>query len=158
MTGRVSFEQLNHGWNAEPNAPEAAIEQSGPDLLLRFLVNPFQFPQFDEEDVGVLRFFNCARFRLGSTNDEGWYLGQCRYSDSAPAWGEFYELSGQDPRLDEPQDWVPVDQRPETPRHFLFYLRDNTFECIASDWSFDPGPTNALYRAFGPAPGAAPLG
>jgi len=158
MTGRVSFKQLNHGWNAEPNAPEATTEQSGPDLLLRFFVNPFLFRQFDEENHDILRFYNCARFRLGSTNDEGWYRGECRYRDSAPAWDEFYELSGDDPRIDEPRDWVSINQRPEIARHFLFYLRDNTFECIASDWGFDLDPANALYRVPGSEREATPFG
>jgi hypothetical protein len=152
MTSRVSFEQLNHGWNAEPNAPDPTVKQSGPDLLLRFAVNPFRFKEFNEEDVGVLRFYNCARYRLGPTNDEGWYRGKCRYSGSAPAWGEFYELSGDDPHLDEPHDWVIINRGSNPLRHFLFYLRDDTFECIASDWSFDPEPTNALYRVLGPLP------
>jgi hypothetical protein len=29
---------------------------------------------------------------LGRTNDEGWYLGQCRFSKVAPTWGEFYHV------------------------------------------------------------------
>ena len=147
-----SFEQLNHGWNAEPNAPAPAIMLAGSDLLLRFFLNPFQFKQFEEEDVGVLRFNDCRRYRLGPTNDEGWYRGQCRYGRSAPAWGEFYELTGEDPYLNQPTDWVTIRQSQDTPRHFLFYLRDWTFECIASDWSFDPQSSNALYRAFGSKP------
>ena len=147
-----SFEQLNHGWNAEPNAPAPIIMIAGEDLLLQFFLNPFQFKQFEEEDVGVLRFHRCLRYRLGSTNDEGWYRGQCRYGRSAPAWGEFYELTGEDPYFNQPTDWVTIRQSQDTPRHFLFYLRDETFECIASDWSFDLQASNALYRAFGLTP------
>lgn len=148
-----AFKQLNHGWNAEPNAPAPVLELDGPDLLLRFFLNPFQFKQFEEEDVGVVRFHDCSRYRLGPTNDEGWYRGQCRYSASAPAWGEFYEVMGEDLRLDEPTDWVTAIGAPYPARHFLFYLRDNTFECIASDWSFGPEPSNALRRVFGSKPG-----
>jgi hypothetical protein len=120
------FEQLNQGWNAEPNAPEPAIGLSAPDLLLRFVLNPFQVEQFEEEDVGVLRFHDCVRYRLGSTNDEGWYFGQCRYGRSAPAWGEFYELIGEDPLLNVPTDWVAINEAQIKHRHFLFYLKDNT--------------------------------
>ena len=149
MAGSPTFKQLNNGWNAEPNAPFPVVGQLGTDLLLQFALNAFQFTRFNEEDIGILRFHNCARYRLGPTNDEGWYMGQCRYRDSAPAWGEFYELSGEDDRLDEPRDWINLDGRPNDPRHFLFYLKDETFECITSNWSFEPVPINALHRVLG---------
>jgi hypothetical protein len=165
-----AFKQLNHGWNAEPNAPAPIIRVDGSDLVLQFYLNPFGFKQFEEEDVGFLRFHDCLRYRLGPTNDEGWYRGQCRYGRSAPKWGEFYELTGYDPQLDQPTDWVTINgcREPlvsrllrrlasvfgvppaDSARHFLFYLRDDTFECIASGWSFDPDPSNALRRVLGP--------
>lgn len=143
-----TFKQLNHGWNAEPNAPVPAISRDGAEVVLSFFLNPFQFKQFQKEDVGALRFRDCLRYRLGPTNDEGWYRGQCRYSGTAPGWGEFYELIGDDPLQDQPTDWVQVAPSPRPYRHFLFYLRDHTFECMASDWSYDPVPPNALLRAF----------
>jgi hypothetical protein len=91
MTASVHpcFIKLNYGWNAEPNAPHPTIMLSGADVLLSFFVNAFQFPQFDLEDWGILRFSSCSRYRLGATDDEGWYRGQCRYRSIAPAWGEF---------------------------------------------------------------------
>ena len=154
MVSSISFQQLNHGWNANPNAPYPIVGRSGADLLLQFSLNAFQFPQFNEGDLGILRFHNCARYRLGPTNDEGWHMGQCRYRDSAPAWGEFYELSGDDLRLNEPKDWIEFDSRMNASRHFLFYLKDETFECLASGWTLEPKPTNALCRV----PGIAPRG
>jgi len=43
-----------------------------------------------------------------------------------------------DLRLAEcPADWVEVRQPPYESRHFLFYLKDETFECDASDWKFE---------------------
>jgi hypothetical protein len=105
--------------------------------VVKFLMNPFQFPQFDPDDEGRLRFVSCQRYRLGATNDEGWYRGQCRFSKVAPSWGEFYEVGG-DLRLAEcPDHWIEVGPAPASPRHFLFYFRDQTFECDAADWSFE---------------------
>jgi hypothetical protein len=141
-----SFTKLNEGWNAEPNAPHPKVTVSGTDVLLEFSLNPFRFPQFNPNDRGTLRFSACARYRLGATNDEGWYLGQCRYSSIAPAWGEFYEISGADTRLDEPQDWQGINEASDASRHFLFYFRDDTFECVATDWKSEPDETNALFR------------
>ena len=78
-------------------------------------------------------------WRLGATNDEGWYAGQCRYGKAAPAWGEFYELLGKDDQRLTPNDWHELAPMPPETRHFLFYLRDNTFECLAADWRFKRG-------------------
>lgn len=134
---RTAFRKLNAGWNAEPNAPEPNVLIDGCDVVLTFLANSFQFPRFAEGQRLCLRFANARRFRLGSANDEGWYQGQCRFSGEAPAWGEFYEISG-DLRLERcPNDWHVVGDRRTSGRHFLFYLRDETFECDADDWSLE---------------------
>jgi hypothetical protein len=148
MPTNLTFRLLSEGWNADPNSPEPVVTSSGHSLLLRFSLNYFLFEQFAEGDVGILRFVDCSRYRLGETNDEGWYRGQCRYSRSAPAWGEFYELSGDDPHLEEPKDWRIIATGKTAGRHFLFYLRDHTFECIAADWAFEPSLENALFRHF----------
>ena len=141
-----SFAKLNDGWNAEPNAPHPRISIAGSDLLLHFFVDPHQYKQFAEDDRGAIRFFACSRFRLGPTNDEGWYRGQCRYGKAAPKWGEFYEVSRADIQF---SDWQTATATASASRHFLFYFRDETFECIAADWQFDAEPTNALFRHFG---------
>jgi hypothetical protein len=143
----TEFRQLNHGWNAEPNAPDPQISVNGTDVLLSFWMNPFQFPEFVKDDSGTLKFSGCVRYRLGGTNDEGWYRGQCRFSKSAPAWGDFYEVVG-DLRLSEcPNDWVRLALVTEGHRHFLFYLRDETFECDALDWKLT---VNGRHIAGGP--------
>ena len=133
----TTFRQLNIDWNAEPNAPNPQIAVEGRDVVVSFLMNPFKFPQFSAEDVGKLRFVSCQRYGLGATNDEGWYRGQCRFSKTAPRWGEFYEVGG-DLRLDEcPGSWVEIGLAQYVLRHFLFYFRDQTFECDALDWRFE---------------------
>jgi hypothetical protein len=88
------FIKLNDDWNADPNAPVPFVVRSGDDVILEFHLNSFQFKRFQEGDRGRLVFRNCWRYRMGVTNDEGWYLGQCRFSNVAPAWGEFYEVRG----------------------------------------------------------------
>jgi hypothetical protein len=130
------FSKLNLDWNAEPNSPMPQVEVKGTDVALRFYLNSFIYPQFHEAQMGVLNFNDCFRYRLGSTNDEGWYRGQCRFTGIAPAWGEFYEVSG-DRRLDKcPDDWIFVGKECVGQKHFLFYLRDETFEIQAKSWSF----------------------
>ena len=143
------FTKLNFGWNAEPNAPEPKVTVQGSDVWLDFLVNPFQFREFSEDETLRLCFRNVVRWRLGETNDEGWYRGQCRFSEDAPAWGEFYEVKG-DLKLEAAPDWVELRPPGEHgTRHFLFYLRDETFECTAEDWALQPGLRSGSIAAAG---------
>jgi hypothetical protein len=141
MDVATTFRRLNDGWNAEPNAPDPRILVQGDEVRLSFFLNPFRFPQFSEDQRALLRFRGCHRFRLGPTNDEGWYRGQCRFSGLAPAWGEFYEITGE-LLLDRcPNDWTPMnDMARGKTRHFLFYFRDQTFECDAVGYTFEPLP------------------
>ena len=132
----TEFVQLNHGWNADPNVPNERIEVAGGNLVLRFRMNPYQYPEFSEDDVGILQFRNCWRYRLGDVNDEGWYLGQCRFSNLAPDWGEFYQVSGDLLIERDPEGWISIGLPGSKSRHYLFYLRDSTFECDADAWDF----------------------
>jgi hypothetical protein len=66
--------------------------------------------------------------------------GKGRYARLAPAWGEFYEIKGEDPQLNNPEDREEIGADRPTSRHFLFYLRDEAFECVAESWSFARAP------------------
>jgi hypothetical protein len=129
------FTQLNHGWNAEPNAPHINVRVEGTTVILSFLANPYQFPGFVNGQIIRLRFKDVWRYAIGDINDEGWYRGQCRFSKLAPSWGEFYEVSG-DLRLDQfDVEWHVISESPaHRLRHFLFYFRDESFECDAVTW------------------------
>jgi hypothetical protein len=91
---KTTFTKLNQGWNAEPNGHNPHISIEGNDLVFEFLLNDLQYLEYKKAEKGVLRFRDCWRYRLGQTNDEGWYRGQCRFSRLAPRWGEFYEVHG----------------------------------------------------------------
>lgn len=132
----TTFHKLNIDWNAEPNVPLPEVRIEGSDLVLSFRPNPWGFPAYENVKQIELVFTDCARYRLGLTNDEGWYRGQCRFSKLAPKWGEFYEVEG-DLRLSKvPDAWteLPVEPTPQH-RHYLFYFRDDTFECDATGWT-----------------------
>lgn len=143
---RPVFTQLNSGWNANPNVPQERLEILGQDVVLSFDLNWYRFSGFRMGERGLLRFENVSRFLLSEVNDDGWYRGQCRYSRLAPKWGEFYEISGTDPLRDQPAGWEIVGNGGPRSRHFLFYLRDSTFECLAEDWGFAQIAGNALLR------------
>lgn len=131
------FNRLNVGWSAEPNVPLPEVATNGSSLELRLLVtSPRQSDDLSE--AIKLTFTDCRHWRLSDVNDEGWYLGQCRYGRLAPAWGHFYEIVGENPLRDQPDDWQQMPRQGRGDRHFLFYLRDDTFECIAGDWTLAP--------------------
>ncbi len=131
-----TFKRLNHNWNAEPNAPAPRVIGNGSTLTLTFFLNHMVY-QAREEEIGQLTFEQCSIWRLGAANDEGWFKGQCRYSRIAPDWGEFYEVLGNDDLQPHPDDWHTMSGVGS--RHFLFYLRDETFECRAAEWKFTRG-------------------
>lgn len=133
-----SFIQLNQGWNADPNGPLPEVSVDGSSLRLRFYLNHFAHDAVAGEE-GQLTFQECSAWRLGAENDHAWYAGRCRYSGIAPRWGEFYELIGPDDLRLRPDDWRRPMRSGGGERHFLFYLRDDLFECLADDWRFDRG-------------------
>ena len=124
------FVHLNKDWNAEPNAPEPMVSVSGDKLVVEFLVNPWAYEGFEEGDKARLEFSGCKRYRIGNINDYGWYRGQCRFSKLVREWGEFYEVQGDSLFEQCPDDWEDVGLG-EGLKHFLFYFRDNEFECQA---------------------------
>ena len=129
----VEFIHLNKDWNAEPNAPEESIKLSESRLILEFFVNPWAYEGFKEEQKIKIIFESPSKYRHGETNDEGWYRGQCRFKKLAPNWGEFYEVIGRDDEVKEANDWITLSQEKEL-NHYLFYFRDNTFECYAKSY------------------------
>ena len=133
----TEFTRLNADWNAEPNAPDPRATVVGTELVLEFAPNPFLYKRFSPDQRVRLIFSGTWRYRMGSVNDEGWYGGQCRFSRLAPTWGEFYEVRG-DLRLALcPNDWICLaSEPPPSSRHFLFYFRDEEFECDAVAWRF----------------------
>lgn len=131
----TEFIRLNSDWNAEPNAPEPRVSLAEDLLTLEFYPNAFAYTGFRVNETVALKFIGCRRYHLAGTNDEGFYMGQCRFSKLAPAWGEFYEIKG-DLLLDKcASKWIDVNLGKGT-RHFLFYFRDEAFECDADDFEF----------------------
>lgn len=131
----IKFIKLNENWNAEPNAPEASVSLDCSNLILEFAVNPWAYKGFEEGERARIIFKNCFKYRLGSTNDEGWYLGQCRFGKLAPEWGEFYQVIGSSPAVADATDWKIIGTD-NSRNHYLFYLRDCTFECEADSYEF----------------------
>ncbi len=130
----TAFKQLNTDWNAQPNFSSTRITVNDHEVVLAFYMNAFQFPEFREDDIGYLRFSNAWRYRVGTVSDEIFFRGGCRFSKLAPAWGEFYEVSGDLLLKKCPNDWVVVGKPSAAQKHYLFYFRDEEFEIDAESW------------------------
>lgn len=130
--------KLNKNWNAEPNAPNPTISEIDNGIELSFLLNPFEFEHIDNGEVGKLEFNNVYAYRLGSTNCEGYFHGQFRYKNEQLPWGEFYELFDSKWEQDFPNDKIIVQESINKKQlcHFIFFFRDNTFECLATEFKF----------------------
>jgi hypothetical protein len=131
-----TFRILNTGWNADPNAPDPQITIQDGAVRLEVRQNRVAFDAAEKVGRFRLVFEDAKRFRLTPVNDHGWYDGQCRFSDLAPAWGEFYEILGDTMDDLEPTPWRETG-RSGGERHFHFYLRDDTFECKARGWHLE---------------------
>mgnify|MGYP000489436363 CR=1 FL=1 len=134
----MKYIKLNKNWNAEPNAPDPVISESDQSIKLTFLLNSFVYQHIDDDDTGSLEFFEVYAYRLGSTNDEGYFRGQFRFKNEQLPWGQFYELIDSNWKKDFPLDMVILNDaiNKSNLRHFIFFLRDETFECLAVEYQF----------------------
>ena len=145
----TDYTRLNEGWNAEPNAPDVRITCEGDALRVSFILNSFVFPGYEHGQRATLTFPQCTRYRFGPPNDEGWYAGAHGLADPPP-WGEFYEIAPAVKRTNAVNDWVTgpaIATAGQSGRHFLFYFRDDTFECEAADWLLETSGEAVGYRA-----------
>jgi len=137
LTERIIFEQLNVGWNAEPNAPEVSIIIDGDNVIIEFFLNTFECEEIYKGNKAKITFHNCYQYRDGVPNDEGFYCyGQSRYKKYGVKWGEFYLVRNSDWKENFP-DSIRVSSADDNLQHYLFYFKDETFECIASSYSIE---------------------
>lgn len=134
---KITFERLNVDWNAEPNAPNVKIDVHKHDVVLEFYLNPFEYDNFSEGDKAKIAFRNCFQYRFGFPSDEGFYIyNQSRFKKYGVNWGEFYLVHNSDWKEDFPNPLV-VGGQGENMKHYLFYFKDDTFECIAEKYDIE---------------------
>lgn len=138
----LEFIRLNEDWNAEPNAPSVDVRFNGNTAELKFLLNPWRH-EAGIGEAATIRFTHCSRWDWDATNDHAWFAGEGRYARQAPAWGQFYEVVGEE-KLGGSIDWEVIAAEAADARHFLFYFRDETLEFIAADWSI----TRKIFAPF----------
>ena len=135
-TRKIDYIQITKDWNADPVSPEIELKLDGIDLIMDIYLNHLQFNKYQEGDKVKIRFKNCAEYSLNTCNDEGYFYGQYRTNHNELPWGEFYEIkSGLDKELPNPIEKIQTSNSDR--KHFIFFFKDETFECLASDYYLD---------------------
>ncbi|MBL7869463.1 MAG: hypothetical protein JNM71_15715 [Flavobacterium lindanitolerans] len=133
------FKKLNNDFDADPNAPDPKISLLGNHVVLSFSLNSFLWDNVSEGETGTLTFLNCLQYRLGKPDSDSYH--RYRYYQSDVEYFDFY--------LVENSTWIkdfPIDKKIHNSsilnefrsklKHFVFFFRDNTFECVATGYSF----------------------
>jgi hypothetical protein len=129
---------LNKNWGADPESPNPELWTGDGTVKLTFCLNSLVYDHTDEGEKGMLEFTSVYAYRLGPLNTEGYYPGQLGDKDNQVSGGEFYELIGSHQNKDFSVDKIIVNEAvPKNElRHFILFLKDATFECIATDFHF----------------------
>ncbi|MBC5864685.1 hypothetical protein [Flavobacterium turcicum] len=133
---KIDYIQLTTDWNADPVSPEIELSLDGENLIMDIYLNHYVFENFKEGDKAKILFKNCAEYSLNTCNDEGYYYGQYRTNPNKLPWGQFYEIkSGLDRNM--PNPIVKIDSNNFYTKHFIFFFKDETFECLASEYELE---------------------
>ena len=136
LSNKINYNRISIDWNADPISPEIELNQIGFDLTMDIYLNHYAFENYKVGDKAKIRFINCSIFSLNTCNEEGYYYGQYRTNANELPWGEFYEIkSGLSRELPEPVVQLSTDLINK--RHFLFFFKDETFECLADDFKVE---------------------
>jgi len=131
----IDYIQISNDWNADPVEPKINLEIDGSNLIMEMYLNHYVFEEFEEGDKVKIVFSNCSEYSLNKCNDEGYYYGQYRTNPNELPWGEFYEIkNGFDTNFPEPVIKITTDNKGK--RHFIFFFKDETFECLAANYTF----------------------
>lgn len=133
---KIEYIKLNTDWNADPVSPEIKLSMDGENLTLDIYLNHYSFENFKLGDKVKILFKNCAVYSLNTCNDEGYYYGQYRVNPNELPWGEFYEIkSGLNKNM--PNPIVKIHNNNDSKKHYIFFFKDETFECLASDYELE---------------------
>ncbi len=145
MDSKITFQKQNIPFEAEPNVAEPHVEISDGNVILSFAAKN------SANDVELI-FIETLMYRIGSPNDEGFYaFGSdprikndtiySRQNFPTLEFGNFYQVSGVDWKGDLLGNRTQVlDEKykeNEGFSHYVFFMKDGTFECVAKSWKVE---------------------
>lgn len=134
----MKYLRLNKNWDADLTPSELGILVNENELELTFSLDPVQFAHIDKGDKGILEFHEVYAYRSAAIDKERYLDGQFRFKNNELPWGGFYELPNSSWKTDFPADKVIVNDslKGTKLKHFVFFLPDQLFECLAEEYSF----------------------
>ncbi|MCZ4408228.1 hypothetical protein O3Q51_05380 [Cryomorphaceae bacterium 1068] len=133
----MKYTKLNRNWNADPGAPDLKVSPIDGGIQLSFVLDPKGFEHIDEGEMGKVLLDRVYAYTLDPTDQNVYVDGNFRFQNDQLPWGEFYELPNINWK-DFPEDKKVLDDQIDKKelRHFIFFFRDQIFECLAMDCSF----------------------
>jgi len=132
----IEYIHISNDWNADPVEPKIVLEVDGSNLIMDIYLNHYVFEEFEEGDKVKIEFSNCSKYSLNKCNDEGYYYGQYRTNPNELPWGEFYEIKN-GVNTDFPEPIISIASNIKGERHFIFFFKDETFECLAKNYNLE---------------------
>lgn len=142
----ISFTKLNHGYESDPNSGRPIIEIYNTQVILKFELNHFIYGKFEAGQFGEIMFDDCSMFRVGDPNLDGLYRDPKNPKElrNDTIWNRsdfpdleahtFFQVEGSDWQHNfGPAAYVnkELSEDDQEFKHFLFIMKDGTFECVA---------------------------
>lgn len=148
----LSFTKLNNTYSPDPNGARPLINIYEKIVSIRFDLDSINYKQFTREQLGEITFTDCLMFRVGSPNDEGFFIdpkNPSKRNNSRWNYTDFPNLNFHNFYCVENSDWKTtfgphaflnkeLTEKGHTDadfKHFLFLMKDGTFECIARSYT-----------------------
>jgi hypothetical protein len=133
----MKFTMLNRNWNSEPTVPDLNVSMIEGGVRLSFVLNSNDYEHIDEGDRGIVELNEVYAYRLVPTDREAFLKDEFRFKNNQLPWGEFYEIMNSG-KKNFPQEKTLLDGEVDKNdlRHFIFFFRDQIFECLAIEYRF----------------------
>lgn len=138
----VRFKKIDLPFEPEPNVARPYIKKNNNDIELKFAIKNLDW----SEEFRSMIFKNCIKYRIGSPNEDGFYSygieenvknDSIYYKKNFPnlEFNTFYEVQGIPWKETLPGKETVIVQNIDAEqlnfKHYVFFMKDGTFECLA---------------------------
>lgn len=150
IKSQVTFLKQDIPFEAEPNVAVPHVEMTDEGLILDFAIRGFAANDYGSDSHAKILFTEVIMYRVGDPNDEGFYLFggyPGRVNDSIYSrkvfpnldFGCFYKVENVNWKKDLLGKVTCILDQNYSEKvgfsHFVFFMKDGTFECVAKDYT-----------------------
>ncbi len=130
--------KLNNNWTATEIIDDVQIISIDDSIEIKFMLDASAHEHIDNGETGSIEFSNVYAFARTKINRAQYLENRFRYQPAQLAWGGFKELSKSKWDKDFPADMKIINskQGKKKFRHFILFLNDEVFECLAMEYNF----------------------